>query len=185
MMNLSILPKTLPKPIDDGSCNHLNGKLISNISLPNQDGNLLKLNRSDTFRLVIYCYPMTGHPERSLPKNWDNIPGARGCTAQTCTFRDAQDDFVKLNAIPVGLTTQSVDDIKEMTKRLKVIYDVVSDESLIFTKQLKLPTFKIDEKVFIKRLTLIVEKSIIKNCFYPVFPPDLHVNEVLKYLKAN
>ena len=164
-MNLSVLPKDLPKPIDDGACNHLKNQQIEDISLPNQDGNLLKLNRSDTFRLVIYCYPMTGHPERSLPENWDRIPGARGCTLETCSFRDAHDDFINLNAVPIGLSTQSVSDIKEMTTRLLIPYDVVSDEYLTFVHQLKLPTFKIKDKIYVKRLTLIVEKSFIKNFF--------------------
>ena len=184
-MNLSVLPKDLPKPRDDGACNHLKNKQIEDISLPNQDGNLLKLNRSDTFRLVIYCYPMTGHPERSLPENWDRIPGARGCTLETCSFRDAHDDFINLNAVPIGLSTQSVSDIKEMTTRLLIPYDVVSDEYLTFVHQLKLPTFKIKDKIYVKRLTLIVAKSFIKHFFYPIFPPDLHVNEILQWLDSN
>ena len=184
-MNLSTLPKDLPRPIDDGACNHLKNKRILDVSLPNQDGNLLKLNRLDTFRLVIYCYSMTGHPNRLLPNSWDSIPGARGCTPETCSFRDAHDDFTTRNAIPIGLSTQSVSDIKEMTTRLLVPYDVVSDEHLTFVKQLKLPTFKVEDKIFIKRLTLIVEKSFIKHVFYPIFPPDLHVNEVIQWLDVN
>ena len=184
-MNLSILPNNLPIPIDDGGCDHLTNKSISNIALPNQDGNLLKLNRTDTFRLVIYCYPMTGRPDKSLPEKWDNIPGARGCTTQTCSFRDSYDDFIVLNAIPIGLSTQSVDDIKEMTTRLLVPYDVVSDENLNFIDQLKLPTFNIGSKVYMKRMTMIVEKSIIKHIFYPVFPPDIHVKDVIQWLKKN
>ena len=184
-MNLSILPKDLPKPKDDGSCNHLTNKQIPDLSLPNQDGNLLKLSRSDTFRLIIYCYPMTGNPNTTLPKNWDRIPGARGCTPETCSFRDAHDDFITRNAVPVGLSTQSVPDIKEMTARLLIPYDVVSDEHLNFVNKLRLPTFKVEDKVYIKRLTLIVEKSIIKHFFYPVFPPDLHVKEVLQWLDSN
>ena len=184
-MNLSILPKYLLIPIDDGACNHLKDKQIPVISLPNQEGNLLKLNRSDSFKLIIYCYPMTGHPGKPLPKNWNSIPGARGCTPQTCSFRDAHDDFITRNAVPIGLSTQSIPDIKEMTARLLVPYDVVSDEQLNFANQLHLPTFKIDGKVYIKRLTLIVEESIIKHFFYPVFPPDLHVKEVLQWLDSN
>ena len=184
-MNLSILSKDLPKPKDDGACNHLTNKQIPDISLPNQDGNLLKLSRSDTFRLIIYCYPMTGNPNKTLPKNWDSIPGARGCTSEACSFRDAHDDFITRNAVPVGLCTQSVPDIKEMTARLLIPYDVVSDEHLNFVKQLQLPTFKVEDKVYIKRLTLIVEKSIIKHFFYPVFPPNLHVKEVLQWLDSN
>ena len=184
-MNLSILPKDLPMPINDGKCNHLVNKTISEISLPNQDGNLLKLNRTDTFRLIIYCYPMTGHPDKSLPKNWDSIPGARGCTPQTCSFRDSYDDFIKLNSIPIGLSTQSIEDIKEMTIRLSIPYDVVSDQKMTFIKLMNLPTFIIDNKTYIKRITMIVEKSIIKHVFYPIFPPDLHVKDVIHWLEKN
>ena len=107
-MNFEDLPTNLPEPIKDGACDHLSNTKIPNISLPNQNGNLLKLHRSDTFRLIIYCYPMTGRPDRSLPKNWNNIPGARGCTPQNCSFRDNYDQLIVKNAIPIGISTQSV-----------------------------------------------------------------------------
>ena len=184
-MDLTKLPDDLPVPDDDGACNHLTNFTIPPISLPNQDGNLLRLNRLDTFRIVLYCYPMTGKPDRPLPSNWNSIPGARGCTPQTCGFRDNYDEIVSLNAIPIGVCTQSVDDLKEMVTRLGVTYDVVSDINLRFAKKLTLPTFAIDDKVFLKRTTLIIEKSVIKKFFYPIFPPNIHVNEVIKWLKIN
>ena len=184
-MNLSVLPTDLPAPIDDGKCNHLVNKTIPDIFLPNQNGNMLKLNRTDTFRLIIYCYPMTGRPDKVLPENWNSIPGARGCTPQTCSFRDTYDDFIKLNSIPIGLSTQSIEDIREMTLRLSIPYDVVSDEKMTFIKLMKLPTFKIYNKTYIKRITMIVEKSIIKHVFYPIFPPDLHVKDVIHWLEKN
>ena len=184
-MNLSSLPSNLPVPKDDGACKHLLNTKIPSVSLANQDGNLLKLKRNDTFRIILYCFPMTGHPEKSLPIGWDNIPGARGCTPQTCSFRDHYDDLIKLNAIPIGLSTQSVEDLKEMTKRLQIPYDIVSDANLNFANIMKLPTFNVDDKVFIKRLTLIFENSIIKKVFYPIFPPDLHINDVIKWLENN
>lgn len=184
-MNLTELPTNLAIPENDGACDHLINTLIPSISLLNQDGNLLKLNRTDTFRLVVYCYPMTGSPTKRLPENWNNIPGARGCTPQTCSFRDNYYEFIKLNAIPIGLSTQSIQDIKEMTRRLHIPFDVLSDQELILVNKLKLPTFSIDKKPFIKRLTLIIEKSNIKHVFYPIFPPDKHIIEVLNYLKKN
>ena len=184
-MNFTVLPKNLPIPKQDGACDHLLNTKITDISLPTQDGNFLKLNRTDTFRLVIYCYPMTGHPKRPLPDNWDNIPGASGCTPQTCSFRDLYDQIIVQNAVPIGLSTQSVEDLKEMTERLQIPYDVVSDQQLFFSLALKLPTFSIGEKKFIKRLTLIIEKSVIKHVFYPIFPPNEHINEVLEWLKNN
>ena len=184
-MNFTDLPKNLPKPKNDGECDHLLNALIPDISLPTQNENLLKLNRLDTFRLVIYCFPMTGNPNRPLPDNWDMIPGARGCTPQTCSFRDHYDELIKQNALPIGLSTQSTEDLQEMTTRLNVPFDVVSDQQLVFTSSLNLPTFSINDKKFIKRLTLIVDQSVIKHFFYPIFPPDLHIFEVLDWLKNN
>ena len=184
-MNLSILPSNLPVPEDDGACKHLLNTSVPSVSLANQDGNLLKLNRNDTFRVMLFCFPMTGHPEKPLPMGWDDIPGARGCTSQTCSIRDSYDDLIKLNAIPIGLSTQRVEDLKEMTTRLKIPYDVVSDTNLHFVNLMKLPTFCVNEKVFIKRSTLIIENSIIKKVFYPIFPPNLHINNVINWLENN
>ena len=184
-MNLSILPSNLPIPENDGGCEHLLHQSIPYISLPNQDNIYLKLNRNETFRIILYCYPKTGHPNKPLPTNWDNIPGARGCTPQTCSFRDHYDDLIKSNAITIGLSTQLVSDLKEVTTRLMIPYDILSDSELKFSKEMNLPTFKIKNFVYIKRLTLIIERSIIKKVFYPIFPPDLHIHEVLDWLKKN
>jgi|TARA_B110000116_G_C16787101_1_gene561538 peroxiredoxin len=184
-MNLTKLPTNLSKLEQDGACNHLLNAIIPEISLPTQDDNMLKLNRSDTFRLVVFCYPMTGRPDQSLPKNWDMIPGARGCTSQNCSFRDNYDNLIKANALPIGVTTQSIIDIKEMTNRLIIPYDVLSDQQLLLASALNLPIFSINEKKFLKRVTLIIEKSVIKNFFYPIFSPNTHINEVLEWLNKN
>jgi peroxiredoxin len=184
-MNLTDLPTNLLKPEQDGACDHLLSTIIPAISLPSQDGNLLKLNRSDTFRLVIFCYPMTGRPDVPLPNSWNLIPGARGCTPQNCSFRDNYDNLIIANALPVGVSTQSISDIKEMTMRLQIPYDVVSDQELILASAINLPTFSTDDKKFLKRVTMIVEKSVIKKVFYPIFPPNMHINEVLEWLNKN
>jgi peroxiredoxin len=184
-MNLSILPPNLPIPKNDGGCEHLLHQSIPEISLLNQDGNYLKLNRNDTFRVVLYCYSMTGHPDKPLPPNWDSIPGARGCTPETCSFRNHYDAIIKLNAIPIGMSTQAPNDLKEMTKRLMIPYDIVSDTDLKFSNKMNLPTFSINKVTYIKRLTLIIERSVIKKIFYPIFPPDLHIIDVLDWLQNN
>ena len=168
-----------------GDMDTLKNKNFPNISLPNQDGNLLNLHRLDTFRMVLYFYPMTGRPDRPLPDNWNNIPGAKGCTIQTCSFRDKYDEIISINAVPIGISSQSVDDNKEMTSRLKVPYDVLSDEKLELCTELNIPTFLVDSKVFLKRITLIVEKNIIKKVFYPINDINKHIEEVLKWLKEN
>ena len=172
-------------PENEGDMNRLKNKNFPNISLPNQDGNLLNLHRLDTFRMVLYFYPMTGRPDRPLPDNWNNIPGAKGCTIQTCSFRDNYDEIISLNAVPIGISTQDVNDNKEMVSRLKVPYDVLSDEKLKLGNELNIPTFSVDSKIFLKRLTLIVEKNIIKQVFYPINRVDKHIEEILKWLKEN
>ena len=170
---------------NEGHMKIFNDKNFPNISLPNQDGNLLNLHRIDTFRMVLYFYPMTGRPDRPLPDNWNNIPGAKGCTIQACSFRDNYDEIISLNAVPIGISSQSVDDNKEMTSRLKVPYDVLSDEKLELSKELNIPTFSVSSKIFLKRITLVVEKKIIKKVFYPINDINKHIIEVLKWLKAN
>ena len=170
---------------NEGVMGTLKNKNFPNISLPNQDGNLLNLHRIDTFRMVLYFYPMTGRPDRPLPDNWNNIPGAKGCTIQTCSFRDNYDEIISLNAVPIGISSQSVDDNKEMTNRLKIPYDVLSDEKLELSNELNIPTFLVESKIFLRRITLIVEKKIIKKVFYPINDINKHIEEVLKWLKEN
>ena len=174
-----------PIPENDGASNHLEKSSIPSISLPNQEGNYLRLDRSDTFRMILYFFPMTGRPDMPLPENWNKIPGANGCTLQTCKFRDNYDDLIGLNAVPIGISTQSVNYNKEMTNRLSVPFDVLSDEKLELKNALNLPTFLVEDKIYLKRLTLIVEKKIVKKVFYPIYPIDKHIDGVLKWLKEN
>ena len=174
-----------PRPENDRKADHLLNTFLPDISLKNQDGNLLKIKRSDTFRLILYFYPMTGNPNKNLPPNWNQTPGAIGCTAETCSFRDNYEELIKLNALPIGISTQTTDDIKEMTDRLVIPYDVLSDSQNIILNALKIPYFVVENKFYFKRLTLIVEKNIVKKVFYPIFPPNKHINEVLRWLKEN
>tara|TARA_Y100000590_G_scaffold312680_1_gene353368 strand:- start:111 stop:665 length:555 start_codon:yes stop_codon:yes gene_type:complete len=184
-MEYSDLLKDIQVPEDDGGCNHLPNLILPEISLPNQDGNYLRLNRTDTFRIILYFFPMTGRPDRSLPINWNLIPGAKGCTLQTCSFRDKYDEIISLNTVPIGVSTQSIEDLKEMTTRLSVPFDILSDADLKLKNLLNLPTFSIKEKIYIKRLTLVIEKNLIKKVFYPIFPPENHINELIEWLKTN
>ena len=184
-MDLKKLIPDYPTHKDYEKYDHLKSFKLPEISLPNQEGNLLKLNRNDTFKIVLYCYPMTGRPDRALPDNWNNIKGASGCTAEACSFRDKYDELISLNAVPIGISTQSVEDLKEVSQRLSLPYDIISDFDLEFANKLKLPTFKVDNKIYIKRITLIIEKSYVKKIFYPVNSPTTHINDVLIWLKKN
>jgi len=172
-------------PNDKEDVKHLKNKSFPNISLPNQEGNLLRLHRIDTFRMVLYFFSMTGRPDRPLPNNWNNIPGAKGCTYETCLFRDNYDHIIGYNAVPIGISTQTVDYNKEMTTRLKIPFDILSDEKLELKIALNLPMFTLHKKNYLKRMTLIIEKNIIRKVFYPIYNVDKHVEEVLKWLQKN
>ena len=172
-------------PENDGAANHLENSSIPCISLPNQEGNFLRLDRSDTFRMILYFFPMTGRPDRPLPENWNSIPGASGCTLETCKFRDKYDDLITLNAVPIGVTSQTVEYNKEMTNRLGIPFDVLSDVKLELKDSLSLPTFSTENKIYLKRLTLIIEKKIVKKVFYPIYPIEKHVDDIIAWLKEN
>ena len=128
---------------------------------------------------------MTGKPGEPLPPGWDTIPGARGCTPETCSFRDHYEEMTKLGAALLGLSTQTTEDQREMVERLHVPYEVLSDSELALTRALNLPTFEINQRVFIKRLTLILRQGKIVHVFYPIFPPNAHADEVLTWLSRN
>ena len=164
---------------------HLFNMSLPQISLPNQEGNLLKLYRSDTFRLVIYFYPMTGNPKKKLPDNWENIPGTSGCTLQNCYFRDNYENLIQLNALPIGISTQSIEEIKEMTLRLGIQFDIISDFKQELINEFSLPTFEVEKKIYLKRLTIIVEKNIVKKVFYPINDVHKHIDEIIKWLKQH
>ena len=183
--NLSQLPANLPRPKDDGGARHLKGMAIPDIALPSTANRLVNLSKIAAPRTVIYCHPMTGQPGKALPQGWDDIPGARGCTPETCGFRDHHKDLAKLHAEVFGLSTQDTPYQQEMVKRLEVPFEVLSDEKLAFAHALRLPTFTVEGMTLLKRLTLIVRNGKIEHVFYPVFPPDSHAEEVIAWLKKN
>jgi peroxiredoxin len=177
------LPPNLPRPKDDGGARHLTGMAMPDLELPSTANRQVNLSKIATPRLVIYAYPMTGRPDRKLPEGWDDIPGARGCTPETCGFRDHHKDLAKLHTEVFGVSTQDTAYQQEMVKRLEVPFEVLSDEHLALTRALKLPTFTVDGMTLIKRLTLVVKNGRIEHVFYPVFPPDKHAEEVIAWLE--
>ena len=179
------LPANLPVPKDDGGARHLKGMAIPDLELPSTANRRVNLAKVSAPRIVVYCYPMTGQPGKALPAGWDEIPGARGCTPETCGFRDHHKDLATLHAEVFGLSTQSTAYQQEMVKRLEVPFEVLSDERFAFTKALKLPTFTVEGMTLLKRLTLVVRSHRIEHVFYPVFPPDMHADEVIAWLRAN
>src|SRR5450631_4623653 len=153
MNNLNQLPADLPVPQNDGATNHLKGMALPHIWLPATNGLTINLGQTKG-RLVIYCYPMTGQPNVPLPDGWDQIPGARGCTPQSCSFRDHYKEILSEEAEVVGLSTQTTEYQKEMADRLHLPFPVVSDNDLLFQKTLNLPTFVAANITLLKRVTL-------------------------------
>ena len=183
MTNLNQLPTDLPVPQDDGACNHLLGMPLPNVALLATDGSMVNLSQL-AGRLVIYCYPMTGQPNVPLPEGWDQIPGARGCTPQSCAFRDHYQELQALNANVFGLSVQSTDYQREMATRLHLPFQVLSDEQYQFQKALNLPTFVAAGMTLLKRVTFISHQGRIEAVHYPIFPSDSDPAWVLNYLKS-
>lgn len=184
MTNLNQLPTDLPVPQDDGACNHLVGMPLPNVALLATDGSMVNLSQL-AGRLVIYCYPMTGQPNVPLPEGWDQIPGARGCTPQSCAFRDHYQELQALNANVFGLSVQSTEYQREMATRLHLPFQVLSDEQYQFQKALNLPTFVAAGMTLLKRVTLISHQGRIEAVHYPIFPSDSDPAWVLNYLRIN
>jgi peroxiredoxin len=179
------LPADLPRPVDDGACRHLTGMRLPHIILPSTAGRMVDLAALSAARTVIYCYPMTGVPGKPLPQGWDLIPGARGCTPQTCAFRDHHGELAELGAEVFGLSTQTTEYQREMAERLHLPFEVLSDAQFKLCEALRLPTFEIEGMRLIKRLTLIVRDGAIEHVFYPVFPSDESAAQTIRWLKAN
>ena len=182
--NLYELPKDLPVPVDDGACAHLPGMRLPAVPLLSTSGRTVDL-AALRGRTVVYCYPRTGRPDQNVPTGWNQIPGARGCTPQSCAFRDHYQQLRGLGVGDVfGLSTQDSDYQREAVARLHLPFELLSDEKLEFAKALKLPTFSVDGMTLIKRLTLIVRDGVIEMVFYPVFPPDRNAPEVVSWLRS-
>ena len=179
------LPPNLPRPVDDGACRHLPGMRVPDIALPSTAGSMVNLSSLSWRRSVVYCYPRTGVPGEALPKGWDLIPGARGCTPQSCGFRDHYSEIRDMGAEVFGFSTQDTDYQREMAQRLQLPFEVLSDAGYKFCDALRLPTFEVEGMRLVKRLTLMILNGVIETVFYPVFPPDKSAAEVIEWLHKN
>ena len=175
------LPKDLPIPADDGAADHLEGMRLPSIELPSTNDGTLDLG-GVTGTLVVYVYPKAGRPGIDPPPEWDAIPGARGCTPQSCAFRDHHAELRDLGATVVGLSTQRTEEQQAFVADQHLPFTLVSDENLDFTRALNLPTFEFDDVTLLKRITLIARDGEIVKVFYPVFPPDRNAQDVIDWL---
>src|SRR4030081_523170 len=174
----------IPPPIDDGAAAHLVGIMVPPISLVATDDTSVTLSALSG-RIVVFAYPRTGEPGKiALVDDWDMIPGARGCTPQTCAFRDLFAELKAAGAQHVfGLSTQSNEYQTEMASRLHLPFPVLSDQKLELTRALDLPTMDVAGVFLIKRLALVIDDARITHVFYPVFPPDRNAGDVLAWLR--
>jgi peroxiredoxin len=177
------LPEGIPRPVDDGACDHLPGIRLPPVALPSTSGEPVNLS-SLPGKTLVYCYPRTGRPDENLPRGWDEIPGARGCTPQSCAFRDHHAELRALGVRVFGLSTQDTGYQRETVERLHLPFELLSDEDLAFAKALNLPTFEVEGITLIKRLTLVIYDGRIEKVFYPVFPPGENAGEVVEWLSG-
>ncbi len=181
---LSVNWSNIPAPTDDGAAKHLVGTHLPSIPLAATSGRSIDL-ASLKGTIIVYAYPMTGRPDVPLPDGWDLIPGARGCTPQSCAFRDHFAELHELGAAELfGLSTQRSAYQKEAAERLHLPFALLSDNSFKLTDVLQLPTFKTSGMRLLKRLTMVILDSKIVHVFYPVFPPDSSTTDVIDWLRA-
>jgi len=174
----------LPQPVDDGAARHLPGARVPEIALPGTDGSAISLAAFGG-RSVVYAYPLTGRPGTSLPDGWDAIPGARGCTPQSCAFWDHHAQLLATGADRVyGLSTQDTEYQREAAERIHLPFPLLSDAALRLTTALQLPAMLVGGATLLKRMALIIDDGVITHVFYPVFPPDRNAGEVLEWLRA-
>ena len=175
----------IPPPEDDHAMDHLRGARLPAVALPATDGTSVTL-AAVPGRVVVYGYPMTGQPGVALPDGWDSTPGARGCTPQSCAFRDHHTGLVTAGAQAVyGLSTQDTAYQREAADRLHLAFPLLSDAALALATAARLPVMKVDERTLLKRFALVLDDGIISAIFYPVFPPGRNAGDVLAWLKAN
>lgn len=176
---------TIPAPEDDGASQHLTGLVVPSLTLPATDGAFIDVSQLHG-RTVIYAYPLTGQPGVALPNDWDEIPGARGCTPQSCAFRDHFSELKGAGAAHVfGISTQDTAYQREAVDRLHLPFTLLSDADLAFTMALGLPVFNVEGRSLLKRLAMVIDAGQITKVFYPVFPPDQNAADVLAWLKEH
>ena len=182
-MSVYQLPADLPVPVDDGAADHLVGLELPKIELDSSEGRV-DLSELAARLAVLYVYPATGIPGRPSPDGWDAIPGARGCTPQSCAFRDHAGELGEFGARVAGLSAQSLEQQIEFARREHMPFPVVADPELLLRDALALPTFEFGGVTLYKRVTLVVEAGRISHCFYPVFPPDRNAKDVVAWLQS-
>ena len=177
------IPEGLPVPKDDGACDHLQNAVLSDIILESTGNRLVDLKKLSQNPVVLFFYPRTGVPDEPIPEGWDLIPGARGCTPQSCGYNDLLNEFKSLGVEVFGVSSQTTAFQKEFVSRMRINFEILSDCKFELTKHLRLPTFEYAGDELIRRMALYLHQGVIKKVFYPVFPPDQNARVVLNWLR--
>jgi len=181
----NVLPAELPVPQDDGGARHLTGLRLPSLALTATDGSQVDLSKL-AGRTVVYIYPRTGVPGQASPAGWDAIPGARGCTPQSCSFRDHFGELERLGVAHLyGLSTQDTGYQREAAERLHLPFAILSDAEFKLTRAVNLPTFSVAGMTLLKRMALVIDDGVVAKVFYPVFPPDKNAEEVIDWLRPS
>jgi len=183
-----VLPADLPVPVDDGACDHLPGAQVPSIRLQSTGGRWVDLAEVTARPAVLFFYPRTGEPGRPAGPDWDAIPGARGCTPQSCGFRDRYHDFAARGVAVFGVSTQEMAYQREFVRRNHVPFEMLSDCELALTSAMRLPTFDYPSTrggppTLIKRMAWFVDRGSIERIWYPVFPPDRNAETVVEWVR--
>ena len=179
------LPAGLPVPVDDGAAAHLPGRAVPELRLWSTEGHDVDLAELAAGALVLYVFPRMGRPGEANPPGWDETPGARGCTNETCAFRDRHEEFSKLGYSVAGLSAQPREELEEASQRLRLSFPLLADPDRQLAAALRLPTFDIAGMTLYKRLTFVARSQRIVKVFYPVFPPDENAHEVLAWIRSD
>jgi peroxiredoxin len=178
------LPPNLPVPEDDGAADHLAGTVLPplRLAVAGGGGSFDLREAAAIGTLVAFVYPRTGTPGRPLVPGWDDIPGARGCTPQSCAFRDRHFALAGLGALVAGISAMDPAEQHAFAEREQLPYPLLNDGPLQLRDQLGLPTFDVHGTTLYKRLTFVARAGRIEKVFYPVFPPDRNAAEVESWL---
>lgn len=181
-----LLPADLPVPVDDGAAAHLPGRTLPALAFTDTDGVDIRLDTVSEGRWVLFFYPLTGDPAADIPEGWNEIPGARGCSQEACSFRDNL-DALRAEGVDrvLALSSDRADYQKALVDRLHLPYPMLSDPRLALAGELRLPTFEANGQTLYRRLTLVLRGTTIEHVFYPVFPPDSHADEVAQWFREH
>ena len=157
----------------------LRGVPLPALSLPATTGSAVELGSPELGDHVLFVYPKTGRPDRPAPAAWATFPGAKGCTAQSCEFRDLADDFARIGFRILGLSGQASDYQREAAERLHLPYPLLSDPGLRLAAELGLDTFEFERERLYARVTLVVRAGVIDRAYRQIPDPGAHPKSVL------